>query len=377
MAFVLVGWTGLLVPSLIRSIKEAFAQTDAGIGIFYFVYAVSYATGSFAGGMLTERLGRRTVLTLAAAAHGVGFVLLALAPAWAIFLLAAVPGGLGGGAIDGGGNGLILDLYRSGRGRALNLLHLFFSVGALSAPVVTGRLVEGGVAWDSVLLGSGIAAVVVAALFAGVTMPHGRRESVASASTAVGERTTSGLARLGAPLILLAVAISCYVAAEIGVSNWLVRFLEPAPLSTATLALSLFWAGLALGRLAAARLADRFDHVAFAMTAAGATAVVLVGAILVPSLPVSIALFGLTGFVTGPIFPMIVAIGGDRYPERSAAVSGFLSGAAVIGSIVYPPVMGFLSVTVGLTVAMLGNAVLCLAAVGALALVARSRRQSA
>lgn len=377
MAFVLVGWTGLLVPSLIRSIKEAYDQTDAGIGILYFVYAVSYATGSFAGGMLTERLGRRTVLTLAAAAHGVGFILLAAAPAWAVFLLAAVPGGLGGGAIDGGGNGLILDLYRSGRGRALNLLHLFFSVGALSAPVVTGRLVEGGVAWDSVVLWSGIAALAVAALFAVVAMPHGRRESVGTPSRASGDRTTGGLARLGGPLILLAVAISCYVAAEIGVSNWLVRFLEPAPLSTATLALSLFWAGLALGRLVGARLADRFDHVAFAMTAAGATAVVLVGAIMVPSLPASIALFGLTGVVTGPIFPMIVAIGGDRYPERSAAVSGFLSGAAVIGSIVYPPVMGFLSVTVGLTVAMLGNAVLCLAAVGALALVARTGREGA
>ena len=31
-----------------------------------------------------------------------------------------------------------------------------------------------------------------------------------------------------------AVAICCYVAAEVGVSNWLVRFLEPAPLTTAT-----------------------------------------------------------------------------------------------------------------------------------------------
>src|SRR4051812_7587965 len=29
---VLVGWAGQLVPSLIRSIEPAFAQTDAGIG---------------------------------------------------------------------------------------------------------------------------------------------------------------------------------------------------------------------------------------------------------------------------------------------------------------------------------------------------------
>ena len=39
---------------------------------------------------------------------------------------------------------------------------------------------------------------------------------------------------------------------------------------------------------------------------------------------------------------------------------------AVIGSTIYPPAMGVLSVTVGLTVAMLGNAVLAVACVVAL-----------
>ena len=71
---------------------------------------------------------------------------------------------------------------------------------------------------------------------------------------------------------------------------------------------------------------------------------------------------------------MIVAIGGDRYPDRSAAVSGFLGGTAVVGSIVYPPVMGLMSVTVGLTVAMAGNVVLGLACAVALVVVGRVRR---
>ncbi len=99
--------------------------------------------------------------------------------------------------------------------------------------------------------------------------------------------------------------------------------------------------------------------------------VALVGAILVPSLPASIALFALAGVATGPVFPMIIVIGGDRYPDRTSAVSGLLTGSAVVGSIIYPPVMGFLSVTVGLTVAMLGAALLGLAAAGSLLLVGR------
>ena len=30
-----IGWTGLLIPSLIRSIEATFDQTDAGIGVIY------------------------------------------------------------------------------------------------------------------------------------------------------------------------------------------------------------------------------------------------------------------------------------------------------------------------------------------------------
>ena len=72
-------------------------------------------------------------------------------------------------------------------------------------------------------------------------------------------------------------------------SNWLVRFLEPAPLTTATLALSLYWAGIAVGRLVSSVIADRFDHLTFTAISAVAMAVAIGGAVLVPSLPVSIA----------------------------------------------------------------------------------------
>ena len=93
---------------------------------------------------------------------------------------------------------------------------------------------------------------------------------------------------------------------------------------------------------------------------------------MAPSLETSIVLFGVAGFAFGPVFPLIMAVGGDRYPTRSAAVSGFLSGMAVIGSIVYPPIMGFLSVTVGLAPAMIGAAVLALLCGVVLLLVGRA-----
>jgi fucose permease len=366
-----IGWTGLLIPSLIRSIEDTFDQNDAGIGLIYLLYSVAYAAGSFGGGPATERLGRRTILTGAALLHGAGIIGLGLAPSWAAFMFLALPAGLGAGGLDGGSNGLFLDLFRTGRGRAMNLLHLFFSVGALSAPLIVGALVESGTPWQGVMVVSGLGPLVLAAGFWLVRMPSGRAAARTagdadlspSGSAPIGDRVTG---RISLPLVLLGIAILAYVASEVGVSNWLVRFLEPAPLSTATLALSLFWAGLAVGRLVSAGIADRFDHVRFTVTCAVGLSIALLGAIAVPSLSVSIALFAIVGFASGPVFPMIQAIGGERYVDRSAAVSGLLTGFGVVGGTVYPPLMGLMSVTVGLTAAMYGTAVLGVVCAGAL-----------
>ncbi|HEY8988229.1 MAG TPA: MFS transporter [Candidatus Limnocylindrales bacterium] len=357
LGFLLIGWSSLLVPSLIRSIEHDFGQTDAGVGLFYFLNAGAYVTGSLGGGVVTERIGRRRVLAIAVLLGAIGLGAIATVGSWPLFLLAAVPLGLGSGAIDGGGNALILDMFASARGRALNLLHLFFSLGALGSPFVVGRLVESGVPWQAVVLGTALAALPLALLFAVIDMPSGRH------STERGHAASAGAPRLALdPLLLvLALAIACYVASEVGVSNWLVRFLASAPIGIATTALTLFWAGLTLGRLISARVVDRFDHARFATVSALVLAAALVGAVIVPSLPLSVALFTVAGFVSGPIYPLIVAIGGERFPGRSAAVGGFLSGTAVIGGVFYPPVMGFLSVTVGLAVAMIGTAMLALA----------------
>jgi fucose permease len=368
LTLLVIGWTGLLVPSLIRSIKETFDQTDAGIGIVYLAYSVAYALGSVLGGGLMERIGRRAVLVGAAALHGIGIAGFGLAPSWPVFVLAMIPAGLGAGCLDGGSNGLVLDVYREGRGRAMNLLHVWFSVGALLAPLAIGRAVEAGVTWEAIMLMSAVPLAALALAYALVPMPSGRRQRPVPTSAA----DPAGSARLlSGPIILLGVAIACYVAAEIGVSNWLVRFLEPAPLATATLALSLMWAGATVGRLLSSAIADRFDHLRFTQVCIVLMGLAIGAAVAAPTLPLSIALFTLAGVASGPVFPMIIALGGERFPERSAAVGGTLVGFAVVGSTVYPPAIGFLSVTIGLTIAMAGNALLCL--VGAGALVAFSR----
>jgi fucose permease len=168
------------------------------------------------------------------------------------------------------------------------------------------------------------------------------------------------------PLVLLAVAITSYVAAESGVSSWLVRFLDAAPIGVATLALSLFWAGLALGRLVASRVADRFAPMSVVTACGLAAGAAILAAVVVPWIGVSIALFAVAGIASGPIYPMIVASAGALYPARANAVSGVLTAAAVTGSVVYPPAMGLISNGLGLGVGMAGAGLFAVVCAGAM-----------
>ncbi|HYU49632.1 MAG TPA: MFS transporter [Candidatus Limnocylindria bacterium] len=369
--FLLIGWTGVLVPALIRPVEDSFAQTDAAVGGYFFVFAAFYGIGSFGGGLLTERLGRRAVLMTAGLLLGLGLIGQALSPNWLLFLAVGVPAGWAAGAIDGGINGLFLALYPRSRGGALNLLHLFFALGALTSPFLVGQLVSAGLSWQAVMIATGAVAVGLGLLLARTEMPSGQiRQAPIGGQSIVGPPGAESRPGAAWPFAALAIAIGCYVASEVGVSNWLVRFLSVAPLATATAGLSLFWGGLTLGRLLSSLVADRLNPVAFAAASVGLASVALVAAVLVPALPVSIGLFAVCGFFFGPVYPMIMVVGGTLYPHRLAAVSGGLGSAAVAGSVLYPPVMGLLSDRVGLGAGMIGAGIL--AAASGLALVGAS-----
>ena len=358
--FTLVGWNALLVPSLVPAIERDFAQPDAGVGVLYFVTAVLFVTGSLAGGFAMERLGRSRALPAAVFGMAAGLALEAIAPSWTVLVAGGALAGFGSGAVEVGMNGLFLDRFSEDRGRALSRLHLCFSIGALAAPLLIAALVEIGVAWRLPFAASSI---VVLAIGLGLAtsdlhVPHPVLASRAGRPS-VGRHVPL-------PLVLLAVAITSYVAAESGVSSWLVRFLDTAPIGIATLALSLFWAGLALGRLVASRVADRFAPLAVATACGLATGVAVLAAVVAPWVAVSIALFAVAGVACGPIYPMIIASAGGLYPARANAVSGVLTAAAVTGSVVYPPAMGFISNGLGLGVGMAGAGLLAVACAGAL-----------
>jgi fucose permease len=379
-SFILIGWTGLLVPSLYRVIKSEFGQSDAGFGLLYLISALLFAVGALLAGLVAERLGRRILLPLSALMIAVGLVTQGMAPSWPVLLLGVAIAAAGSGAIDVGVNSVVMDLSVSGKGSALNRLHLFYSVGALGAPLVIGQLVGLGLDWRLLVAGTGVAALTLVLPLRAVGSVPPRRRAAVDAQGAPGSSDRAAGPDLRLPLAILGFAIACYVAAELGVSSWLVGFLADEPMSIATLGLGLFWLGHASGRLMAVRIADRFDPIRFTTVCATAGGIALFVAVHGPAGAPRIVAFALTGFALGPVWPMIMTVGGTLFPHRAATVSGVLTAAGVVGSVLYPPFMGLVSGVAGLGAGMTGAAalaVLCGAAVVTAGRVAARRRRAA
>jgi fucose permease len=185
--------------------------------------------------------------------------------------------------------------------------------------------------------------------------------STMDAETGLAVRAAARTRRMPLFLLVMAVSIACYVAAEAGVSDWLVRYLAALPMTQASLALTLFWGGIAVGRLVFARIGNRLDPQRSAAALAVVGGVMLAVALLLPVSALSPLLFGAVGLAFGPIFPLMVAAAGARMPGESAMVTGTLVFAAVVGVVIYPPAIGFLSDVIGLHAAMMGTAVMAFA----------------
>jgi fucose permease len=367
--FFLVGWNLVLLPSLVRSLLTGFGRGDADFGVLLLVGALLYTLGAVTSGYLVDRFGRQVVLGAALVAYPVSLLLMAACQDWTLLVIAAAPSYWATGILEGGINGLFLDLHRDERGRAMNRLHLYVALGAFVGPLVVGGLSLVDVGWRPVLIGTAVAGAGVAAMMLSGSMPSGKGND-SGAST---DREARGLRIAGSliPFAGLAVAINLYVAAELAVSNWVVRLLDTTTVAEATLVLAVYWAGLAIGRLGADWFVERMSYYTFTYLCVIASGVLLLVALTMTGTVERIVLFGLVGVCYGPIYPMIMALGGGLFPDRLNRMSGALSAAGVSGSVLYPPLMGLVAESVGLRAGMLGAALLTVPVVVAVVLVQR------
>ena len=343
-----VGWLGPFLVQISQTINASLDRT----GLILSAIAAGYFIALPAAGEIGHRRGPHFLLTLTMGLDTIGLLLLAMAPTLASCMCAAVVIGFGQCGIDVAGNALVADLNRDRLAATLNYLHMMFGVGATLGPAIDALALANHIGYGPTFIaGAVVSAAIGAALW---TTP--RVEFVRAID---GKESLRAL--LVHPLIwAISAVLFLYVGAEVGIGAWLYSYLRraavPLAIPAASTAVSVYWAGLIVGRLLSGAIAHRISARRLAAIGAIVSAIALLAFVGTSSMPtLAYPVVALIGFGFGPIFPNMIAVGAQRFPTRVASMTSIVAGGAALGGVALPWAMGVMLVTRG-RVASIGAA---------------------
>ncbi len=326
---------GASLPALVLALGHGYAT----LSLLFVVFAAGNTVSYFAANPLIDRLGAQRALHLGLALFVVSALPLGMVHGFTWWVLATLFAGVAFSLADVGAARLVGGLHRPHPAQALNRLNIFFSVGAISAPVIVGLSVRflGGpqpVFLVIALLGA-IGAVQLARMPAPAPEPSGHREPGDSFLRYFGR--TRWL-RVLTPLVFF------YIAAEVGFGSWIAAYEHlRAGVSTALAALypAAYQVGMTVVRLFVGRSLGvwRLERM-LVLGGLLATAATLLAALLGSNPWYALAGAVLAGVGFGPAFPVALAIASLRGPGREGWTYGAVFSALALAVLIAPWVEG-------------------------------------
>lgn len=297
------------------------------------LHSTVWAAGTILTGLLfgniARRLGRWRLFWLAAAGTAAGTLLFSVSHVLALTLLAAATLGTAGTTLQSATSVVLSDRHGLQRDRALVEANVFASAAALCAPALLGVLARTSVGWRPGLAAPAILLAVLYLVY--------RREQLASANPDL-TISHSG-ARLPRAYWLYGALLAAVVGAEFSVVFFgaaLIRATTGVEVAVAATAMSLFFAGEFVGRVAGSNL-TRNPGRAWTIIA-GALATAGVGFVMVwasPSFAVTALGLVVTGLGIANLYPLSLSLALAAAPgqvELATARTQLLVGSAVIGA---------------------------------------------
>lgn len=331
----IAGLLGAILPAL----RERAALTLSESSTMFIALSLGLVASSLFAGPLIDRLGKKPVLTVAATLVVCGLIGFEFVNALTGLLALAFVMGTGGGALVTGGHALIADLNPDRRSAALNLLDLFFGLGAFATPFAIVPLQRSGGIGAVLFVLAGLAAIVVIYL-ATLRFPEEPRSAHAAAAGSM-------LGLLANPAFLgPALLVFLYVGTEQSIFDWQVTYfmrqLQIENVEAARL-LSVFPVAIMIGRFLSNRLLLRIPA-ATVLTVSTIGATLAFGAGMVVTSPFAgVACLFLAGLFMASIFPTTLGIVSGRFPEMSGTALGLAITCGWLGSVALSPAFGFVA----------------------------------
>lgn len=328
---------GPVMPDLARQAGRSLGEAGR---LFVAVFGGSLLAQLLAG-PISDRFGRRVILVLGLLLFGAGTIGIVMSTRMLWMITAAIIGGIGYGGCTLAVNVLASELAPERRASTVNLVNLFYAMGAIAGPLIAGAFLESrGSALPTLWVG-GIALIVLAPIsLYGVSVSPAPRSAPIHHEPAIGP----GLDAATPFIIALGVLLALYVGSEASLGAWAPVYLQqstPLDAAGATTATAAFWVALCGGRLLAAVAGVRFSaERLLMMSLIGAT---FGGVLLVVGhgfAPLSVFAFAVLGLTFGPIYPTGVALVTGRFASAAGAATSRIGLLAALGGMAFPWLQG-------------------------------------
>ena len=348
--FISLGLPDSFIGSCWPTISEYFKISRDFQGIFSLIVSFFTIASSFLTIKLTKYLKNYGVIAISIGLTISGLIIIGFSDNYYLLLLAAIPLGFGGGAIDS-----ILNSYVSLHYKAihLNFLHAFWGIGAFISPLIIGSFIvdpRGFKDADFVLsiIQTTILIITLSTLVLWIKVD--KIYNIDSRNTTNSENNKENIGFFNTfklrGVIFACITFFSYIAIESLAYSWftsLCVFGMNIDNDIASKYLSLFYIAISLGRVISGLLSIKIKDKNLIRIGEG---ILLIGIILLTFkfnfvfMPIALFIIGLG---CGPIYPSIVHSTVDKFTSKySSAVMSIQIGFAYMANISVAPLFGIL-----------------------------------
>jgi fucose permease len=334
LAIFVYGMIAAMLGTILPDFSARFQFTPKQNGTIAFCQALGLIIASLSVGPLIDNEGKKVGMLAGLALITAALTLLPRSSGFGTTAAYLLLLGLGGGIIVTAANVLAGDVSPEHRATTLNLLNLFFGLGGLATPFIAANLLAKNSTRLCYLVAVLTAATLVVNIATPMPAPNGQQSFVFSQ---IGDVLGRG------ELWLLALFLFLYVAAEVGVWNWLVQHLiaQGIPESRALNVLSLGFAlGLLIGRVGVSQVLKSVPALPVTLTASILMVVTTYLMLQTSDPKVAWILVFLAGIAMAPVFPTTLAIVGDRFKVMTGTATGIVITSGWIGLAVSSRIIG-------------------------------------
>jgi len=344
MAYLVVGLGQLVMGTVMEPMVQAYGVQYGDGGQLVMHQFLGGMVGIMCSPWLIRKFGKKAVLLTALAIMTAAEATYMLLPSWGVMLSIAPFAGFGFGTTESVVGAFIIGAAGAKANVAMSRVEVFFGVGALLMPFAGAALISAGY-WKAAF---GIVALLAIGTFflwayywPTILNQTTDQDTRLPAKHQISERAHPLLVPLLSAGFLF---FAFYVGLEMSYVHYLPSILVTSngmSESTATLALSLFWGAMSVGRLVSGHLADRFGSATYLLTVCIINAALF---IMMGWMTTTVATFILAfaaGLFMSGMFAIALVFTNHAAPGRVEKTTSLLMAAGGVGGALFPKATGW------------------------------------